>query len=77
MGNVLLLLTVLSCVILSGKHGRPRGRALCVVWTEILLFVQMDAAGTASTPSWLHFVLPRVSTVGPSDLCSDENVFVS
>lgn len=60
-----------SSVLLSlGNMAAPRGRPLSV----ILLFGQMDAAGTASTSSWLH-VCPLQGHLTPAHF--DEHVFFS
>lgn len=67
--NVLLLFTALPRVTLSGETWPPpRGRPLSV----ILLFGQMDAAGTASTSSWLH-VCPLQGHLTPAHF--DKHVF--
>lgn len=53
--NVVLLRHVTP----AGMRGHPRGKALYAVCTEILLFGQMDTAGTASLSSWWHVCPPQ------------------
>lgn len=55
----LCYLLLYSVLLPLGNMAAPRGRPISVVWAEILLFGQMDTAGTISPSSSLHVCPPR------------------
>ena len=64
--HVLLLSAALLCVTLSGKHGRPQGKALvcCLDWNPLVW-----SDGRCRDRKYI-FVVTCVSTAGPFDPCS-------
>ena len=61
-----------SVLLPLGNMAAPRGRPISVVWAEILVFGQMDTAGTVSSSSLLH-VCPPPGHLTPAHF--DEDVF--